>query len=49
MEHMHMHNIHMQMCMCMHMSTWVHAERPQHWDACYRWFKESWTSAILGV
>ena len=28
--------------------SWVTAERPQRWDACYRWFKESWTSAVVG-
>ena len=27
---------------------WVTAERPQRWEACYRWFKESWTSAVVG-
>ena len=30
------------------MAAWVNAERPQRWDACYRWFKESWTSAVVG-
>ncbi len=28
--------------------SWVTAERPQRWDACYRWFKQSWTSAVVG-
>ena len=29
-------------------TPWVTAERPQRWEACYRWFKESWTSAVVG-
>ena len=27
---------------------WATAERPQRWGACYRWFKDSWTSAVVG-